>query len=1089
MAVPFTVTDMADDERTECIVCMADFMEQTDPTAHIWQCADGHTLCSACFSAVGGAVAPCPVCNEPIGSIRNRALEKLRNAHLARLRNRAAVDDPLSRTGSTGSDCGAQAAASRPDKIDSWNFKFNPAKVNPLAGGSSKSNTSNLTSGMSESEPAAVETAASGVGVSASQGVAKPSAKFTFVSPSTFSFGDGAAAAGCGLSAGDAAPATGRAQPNELFGDSQAEAEANPEATDPDGASSASTQPTETSPASKISSTAQSLSPPAFTGGTSGEQSSDQQSPSMSQRSGTKSSSSSPMELDASASKAGGVRRSKPIFSHASTLRDKTKRGPKKHIGAKETAANSNGFVFEVSEMLKRTVLEPNTAELVDKGEETRYTDGAGFPFRAPLKSGPAGPSHQAGQAESLHRAEACGAQGMGADTTEQPQGPVNQPSSDSARANTNASSLNTAFHGPQTPSESPPPPCSRGVRSVQRSASKSGERKSRGSRVAAAAAAFEAPLFSFTAPTSFVNSAAAAAEAAPPGTGFSFDPPRFTFAQSAPAPGTSAPETVGGLPPFTFASPTRAAEEPEKPVPPEHAQPGFGASVASNHGGGCFQFAAPKPSGGAADAHVHAGAAASTASDIPTFNGASHGAASPATSHGPMRRSARCAAASAKKGPKSAHKTASPLRAEAHFRPEEVEDVGGGGFSFRTPMQLHVPADFKWEGKEERDAFEKLARIAGASAAARLLEKNPNLPPSQLLARVTIGEPHGQQSKQERRRRGGCDEAPARRACAGDAAATASGGGVDAKSVQAVTEHCIQLKDRGNSYFRQHKWEAATETYAQGAQLASAQLPGDYNAANADADADSQVLALAHVASVLYSNGANALEKLGRHAEALECCRRALRLNADNGKAALRGAQCAVGMGLFQESVPLYRAALARGFPNLEAELAKAEQMRDDVRKAADLLEQDNGARAKVCLSDARAAAPRAPAVLHLLVKAHLQCKEFDKARSVCKQLLSALQRSRSASPCLSHASIAVLHARALCGLGIIDGECRSKLPIAVIPQGYVSNFTHKHTHTHTRTHAHKFGCKRACSCIVAFHLGGVLEICTHARASQVSR
>ena len=57
-----------------------------------------------------------------------------------------------------------------------------------------------------------------------------------------------------------------------------------------------------------------------------------------------------------------------------------------------------------------------------------------------------------------------------------------------------------------------------------------------------------------------------------------------------------------------------------------------------------------------------------------------------------------------------------------------------------------------------------------------------------------------------------------------------------------------------------------------------------------------------------------------------------------------MRGGQCAAALGLFGESVPLYRAAIALGFPNLQGELAKAEQMRDDVRKAAELLEQENG-------------------------------------------------------------------------------------------------------------------------------------------------
>ena len=68
------------EDGTECLVCLVDFLDSTrlDGGA-IHQCAEGHLLCATCFEAVGGAAALCSVCDVPIGVIRNRALEKLRN--------------------------------------------------------------------------------------------------------------------------------------------------------------------------------------------------------------------------------------------------------------------------------------------------------------------------------------------------------------------------------------------------------------------------------------------------------------------------------------------------------------------------------------------------------------------------------------------------------------------------------------------------------------------------------------------------------------------------------------------------------------------------------------------------------------------------------------------------------------------------------------------------------------------------------------------------------------------------------------------------------------------------------------------------
>lgn len=146
------------------------------------------------------------------------------------------------------------------------------------------------------------------------------------------------------------------------------------------------------------------------------------------------------------------------------------------------------------------------------------------------------------------------------------------------------------------------------------------------------------------------------------------------------------------------------------------------------------------------------------------------------------------------------------------------------------------------------------------------------------------------------------------------------------------------------------------------------------------------------------------------------------------------------MALGLFSESVLLYRTAIALGFTNLQSDLAKAEQLRNDVRKAAELLEQENGSRAKVCLRDAHAAAPRAVHVLHLLARAHHLCQDFESARSVSKQLITATQRLpeavRSAPETPGNLDMAVLLARALCGLGKVD-EARSELEQALSRSG----------------------------------------------------
>ena len=60
----------------ECGTCLADLRGVSGP---IQQCAQGHLQCSGCFAVLGGAAALCPSCQLPIGDIRNRLAESLRD--------------------------------------------------------------------------------------------------------------------------------------------------------------------------------------------------------------------------------------------------------------------------------------------------------------------------------------------------------------------------------------------------------------------------------------------------------------------------------------------------------------------------------------------------------------------------------------------------------------------------------------------------------------------------------------------------------------------------------------------------------------------------------------------------------------------------------------------------------------------------------------------------------------------------------------------------------------------------------------------------------------------------------------------------
>ena len=66
-------------EMHECVVCMEDVVKGPMPVNRpIWQCAEGHCYCDACYRIIGGAHAPCATCTTALGSIRNRALESMR---------------------------------------------------------------------------------------------------------------------------------------------------------------------------------------------------------------------------------------------------------------------------------------------------------------------------------------------------------------------------------------------------------------------------------------------------------------------------------------------------------------------------------------------------------------------------------------------------------------------------------------------------------------------------------------------------------------------------------------------------------------------------------------------------------------------------------------------------------------------------------------------------------------------------------------------------------------------------------------------------------------------------------------------------
>ena len=539
----------------------------------------------------------------------------------------------------------------------------------------------------------------------------------------------------------------------------------------------------------------------------------------------------------------------------------------------------------------------------------------------------------------------------------------------------------------------------------------------------------------------------------------------------------------------------------------------GFGFTTPKQHGGTGFRFTDPTARAGTA-----------TAADGGT--GSFCFGSPPSSSAAPTRRTSgnrsRRRDASGKTSPTK------DTKAYASFRPEDEEGVSGntrgatnsgkgksgGGFAFHTPFktqEMHaerhsdhhvdecrLPAGFAWSSDEDQTAFRKLARMAGFDAAAALLARNPQTPPSKLLAKVTpkmqsqsAAMPHKRDSpgfgdasvpdcgrvpdesgfpfRTPLRSGGGKQQdgfafhTPFGKGRQGRSGVGGFGVmGEDEKTKERAAEgvgsemteegactRCGALKDTGNAAFRRGDWRAAVKAYAQGAALAAEVLARVYRLVDDGTSLQLHPAAptlcgslcnvpLAQLASVLYSNGANALDKLGRRHEALTQCRSALRYNSRNTKAAVRAAQCAMTLGMFDDAMEFYRRALALEVPNVQPELVKAERMSDDTRKAVELLAQDKGARAKVCLRDVRAAAPQSPWVLRLSAEAHLQCHEFDEARALCRDLQSALQDgeggagalggcggqgpARDVAQSVSSTIAAVLMARALCGLGLVD-------------------------------------------------------------------
>ena len=144
----------------------------------------------------------------------------------------------------------------------------------------------------------------------------------------------------------------------------------------------------------------------------------------------------------------------------------------------------------------------------------------------------------------------------------------------------------------------------------------------------------------------------------------------------------------------------------------------------------------------------------------------------------------------------------------------------------------IEVPSGFKWQGVGERDAFEKLARIAGVRAATQLMEKNPHIAPSKLLAKVSMASLPAQRksSTYERKSSAHVKHKTGSGASVGSSSRRNQPGVSEVLSEQEVLEQCAKYKETGNSHFKRGQWALAANAYAQGATLGVRTLPADYD-------------------------------------------------------------------------------------------------------------------------------------------------------------------------------------------------------------------------------------------------------------------
>jgi hypothetical protein len=81
----------SEDEDFCCISCLSSFIViRKNPSEETlqqkWmQCPEGHLFCKTCYDRVLSSSSPCPVCTTPMGRIRNRIAEKLKESTISNL--------------------------------------------------------------------------------------------------------------------------------------------------------------------------------------------------------------------------------------------------------------------------------------------------------------------------------------------------------------------------------------------------------------------------------------------------------------------------------------------------------------------------------------------------------------------------------------------------------------------------------------------------------------------------------------------------------------------------------------------------------------------------------------------------------------------------------------------------------------------------------------------------------------------------------------------------------------------------------------------------------------------------------------------